>query len=288
MCGCYDCCGGFTTYAKYLKPDTQPSMFMAYYAPTWPVENYAPWFAGLKALLDSYPADKYFGVQLALWTTGMDDAIVNGTYDKQIDELVKGFKVVGRPFWVRIGYEYNGPWNKHTPEPFKKSWVRITEKFRADPWCDKHVATVFDFTADAPFPQAESPYAWSFYPGDEYVDWAGVNIFSGAAGPQSNEVQAFIANATARGLPIMIGESTPRQAPGDWGWYADYFALIKRSPNIRAFCYINWNWFPLNWGDARIEADAAIGTKYQGIMSDKSFNWFHATTEKETMSRLGL
>ena len=131
------------------------------------------------------------------------------------------------------------------------------------------------------------PNAWAFYPGDEWVDWAGVNIFSGCAGPDSTEVAQFIDNATARGLPIMFGESTPRQAAGSWDWYDGYFGLVKKNANVRAFCYINWNWFPTNWGDARIEA-SGVGPKYQQTMSDPSFKFFHATTEAETFKKLGL
>jgi len=287
LCSGYGCCGGFTPYSAYLKPETRPSVFMAYFAPTWPIDRYEPWFKNLKALFARYPDDHYFGYQLALWTTGEDDSIVNGTWDKQIDALVAGFKSVGRPVWLRIGYEYNGPWNKHTPAAYQKSWIHITKKLRADPWCNKHVATVFDYTADAPSPLAEMPNAWAYYPGDEWVDWAGVNIFSGCAGPDSTEVAQFIANATGRGLPIMFGESTPRQAAGSWEWYEGYFGLLKKSPNVRAFCYINWNWFPTNWGDTRIEA-SGVGPKYQEVMSDKSYNFFHATTEAETFKRLGL
>lgn len=263
-------------------------MFMVYYAPTWPVEYYKPWFANFAKLLAQYPKEQYFGIQMALWMTGMDDKINNGTYDAQIDELIKGFNLIGRPVWLRIGYEFNGPWNKHTPGPFKKAWIRITKKLRADPWCNKNVATVWDYTADAPSPLAEMPYVWSFYPGDEYVDWAAVNLFSGVANPRSQWVLGFIQNATARNLPIMIGESTPRQAAGSWGWYGDYFKTIKESKNVRAFCYINWNWFPSNWGDTRIEHQPAVGTKYQQTMDDDSFHWFHASDEESTLKRLGL
>lgn len=285
MCGCYHCCGGFDSYSAYLTEDTQPSMFMAYYAPTWPVENYAPWFQNFKKLIDSY--DHYFGIQLALWTTDSDEDILNGKFDGQIQELIKGFKLLGRPVWLRIGYEFNGPWNKHEAESYKASWIYITKRLRADAWCNKHVATVFDYTADAPYPQAEMDYAWAYYPGDEWVDWAAVNIFSGCASPSSQWVLNFIANATERGLPIMIGESTPRQAAGDWGWYTDYFNTIKQNRNIRAFSYINWNWFPSNWGDTRIE-HSDVGPKYQAVMQDKSYKWFHATTESEMLDRLGI
>lgn len=287
MCGCYHCCGGFSTYSAFLDPATRPMMFMQYYAPTWPIENYAPWFVQFKAHLDRISPDQYVGVQMALWTSGMDDKINSGEYDAQIDALVAGFKSVGRPVWLRIGYEFNGPWNKHEPAGFIKSWTRITKKLRADPWTNKWVATVWDYTADAPSPKGEMDYAWQYYPGDEWVDWAGVNLFSGVASPSSSWVAAFIKRAEERNLPIMFGESTPRQAAGSWGWYADYFAAIRSSPNVRAACYINWDWFPSNWGNTRIES-SGVGAHYQAALAKEEYNFFHATDRDATLKRLGL
>jgi hypothetical protein len=224
-------------------------------------------------------------VQLALWTSGLDADIINGTYDGQIQELIKGFKLVGRPVWIRIGYEFNGPWNHHDdPQLFAAAWVHITKMLRADAWCNKNVATVFDYTADAPGEKAGMDWSWSYYPGDEWVDWGAANPFN----PLNQGNLEFIANASARGLPVMLGESTPAQHAGSWDWYEQWFGLVTKYPNIRAACYINWDWFPGNWGDARIEHTPAVGQKYQAEMKNPKYKWFHASDKASVLKRLGL
>merc|ERR1712080_106187 len=118
---------------------------------------------------------------MGLWTSDanqkFDGDIADGVYDDQLDEMIKGFKLVGRPVWLRIGYEFNGPWNGHEPEGFKAAWIHITKKLRSDPWCNKFVANVWDFTGDAPDPLEKMENVWKYYPGDEWVDWAGANLF---------------------------------------------------------------------------------------------------------------
>jgi hypothetical protein len=60
---------------------------------------------------------------------------------------------------------------------------------------------VWDYSCDAKNLTYE-PY----YPGDDAVDWWGVNIFSGPSGPNDTTcVLPFIQLAASRGFPIMIG-----------------------------------------------------------------------------------
>ena len=54
------------------------------------------------------------------------------------------------------------------------AFQHITKKLRADPFCKDNIATVWDYTADAAV--AGNAYmVW--YPGDDYVDWWGINVF---------------------------------------------------------------------------------------------------------------
>ena len=53
-------------------------------------------------------------------------------------------------------------------------------------WTNSYVATVWDYSTDA---QDLNYMQW--YPGDTYVDWWGVNIFSGPSAPNSTLVTSF-------------------------------------------------------------------------------------------------
>ncbi len=103
-----------------------------------------------------------------------------------------------------------------------------------------------------------------FYPGDDAVDWWALNIFS-TAGMLSPATQRFLHAADRSRHPVMIAEATPRgfsvaDANARTAWFAPYFGLVRSSPGIRAFCYIDWNWaaYPqwADWGDARLETDS--------------------------------
>jgi hypothetical protein len=105
-----------------------------------------------------------------------------------------------------------------------------------------------------------------WYPGDDVVDWWGVNIFDGHrfasshvmglvaislelySAATSNYVTAFVNESSWRGFPVMLGESTPRkigstQGKTSWDtWYQPYFDLINNNPaTIKAFCC---TWIP--------------------------------------------
>ena len=293
----YGWLGGFNPYSQYLSKDTRPSVFMLYWAPTWPVEKYAPFFANLTKILDTYGDDQYVGVQVGLWFYGFDADVAAGKYDAQIAELVKGFAALQRPVWLRIGYEFNGAWTKFSPEPFKAAWVRITKAMRANRVTNRTVANVWDYTADAPV--APDGLVKSWYPGDEWVDWWGVNVFSGVAAPDSQWVNGsnglgFLQAAAARGFPVMFGESTPRQNPMKWEpWFESYVSLMHDPAlTVRAFNYINWDWSKaspppgMNWGNCRIEG-SAVAAQWQAEMKTPG-KYFHARSKADMFKGLGI
>ena len=49
------------------------------------------------------------------------------------------------------------------------------------------MASVWDYSCDAAGKKAQD-----WYPGDDVVDWWGVNIFSGSSAPDSSCVKAFV------------------------------------------------------------------------------------------------
>ncbi|HEY4249184.1 MAG TPA: hypothetical protein VGM64_20335 [Lacunisphaera sp.] len=121
---------------------------------------------------------------------------------------------------------------------------------------------------------------FAYYPGDEWVDWWSLDLFS--AGEMSAKLPgSFCEEANRHRKPVMIGESTARyvgvhEGQKSWDkWYAPYFAFIRARPEIKAFCYIDWNWavwskklgFSWNdWLDCRIEQDETVRKLYRKEM----------------------
>ena len=174
------CCGqtnpdfsgapAFSGYSDALNVTTRPVIFMVYLPLSNDVSNMQPWFNALQNILNSYPSKQWVGVQLGLWFSGLVSQVASGQYDANIDAMITGMKSTGRPYWVRIGYEFNGEWNNYNPaNEYQVAFQRVTNKFRADSWANKYVATVWDYSTDA-----QNLNYMSFYPGDSYVDWWGV------------------------------------------------------------------------------------------------------------------
>ncbi|WP_324725981.1 hypothetical protein [Actomonas aquatica] len=89
----------------------------------------------------------------------------------------------------------------------------------------------------------------------------------------------------------MIGEATPRyigvtDGESDWAaWFAPYFALLHRQPEIKASSYINWDWSHWSqtlgfdwhdWGDARVQKNPLILERMRAEMSSPLYQ--HGTS----------
>ncbi len=139
----------------------------------------------------------------------------------------------------------------------------------------------------------------SFYPGDEYVDWWGIDLFSPehfAAG----DTKRFLDEARARRFPVMIGESTPRWVTAVRGevswrsWFQQYFRLMANYPHIKAFSYITYNWADYykvgsslhDWGDARVWEDSLVFSRWKKTLENPVF--VHAQSRDSLRLILGL
>jgi hypothetical protein len=197
-----------------------------------------------------------------------------GLLDEQIYALCEGLHTLQQPAYVRIGFEFNGPWNGYEPEAYKAAWQRIVTAFR-----DHHLDDVASVWCYYPLPgsreheQGIDRDYLAYYPGDEYVDWWAIDLFSSEDFTKDNTL-AFLQDAEQRNFPVMIGESTPRWVGGIqegekiWKkWFVPYFSFIRTQSVVKAFCYISRNWANhppwSDWGDARIWVNPVILDSYQ-------------------------
>lgn len=307
-------CEGALGYQKYLDA-TPPLAIMAYIGITVPAQSVLDNLGMLQAEMQNATKGylrqgKQAGFQFGVWFAGGGEtSVAAGEHDDAIDALVTAFGdctnfpvFCGAPIWLRIGYEFNGEWNGYAPDAFKTAWQRITNKMRANPHTNKYVANVWDFSSDASSDRLD--YAL-WYPGDDYVDWWGVNVFSdkvGHAGPSNADTLKFLAEAKTRGFPVMLGECTPRGYSVELGsdavdeWYKPYFELIANPAySIRFSSYINWDWSTSQWptwGDAQVQKNDIVGAAYrsemQRVRSDGKHAWLHLQPTKALPSCLNL
>jgi len=212
--------------------------------------------------------------------------VATGLYDKQIAMFIDGLQAMAIPAYVRIGYEFNGvAWNGYVPATYKSAYIRITNMIRAR---GIEVATVWDLAMDRVMNYMD------YYPGDEYVDWWAINLFSASHFTDSN-AKNFMDNAGTHKKPVMIGETTPRSVgvlngQQSWNqWFAPFFTFIHNYPEVKAFSYIDWNWsqYPQwsTWGDARLEMNPIVGGNFANEMD--SLKYLHASTESAFRKTFG-
>ncbi|MFE3637686.1 endo-1,3-beta-xylanase [Streptomyces sp. NPDC059168] len=165
-----------------------------------------------------------------------DDDVTKGNpnlvtqYRAKVDDMVRKLKGYDRPVYLRIGYEFDGPWNCYNADFYKKAFVYI--KGRIDALGADRVATVWQSAAwplntntDHPeyhYIVTDPGHLDAWYPGDRYVDWVALSSFynAGSVGTQwgchafdtapvglQNRVLDF---ARGHGKPVMIAESSPQ------------------------------------------------------------------------------
>eukprot|EP01084_Bolivina_argentea_P070932 128984_1 len=283
----------FVAYSNYLNNDTLPVVEMYYANISMTPENIKHNFITIESELSTYDTNQWVGVQLGLSFTDLATNVSKGMYDENILAYIDGMKSTNRPFWVRIGWEFNGEWNNYLPKKdYVASFQRITSFFRNDSWSNKYVANIWDFSADA----KDLNYS-SWYPGDKWVDWYGINIYSGGSAPNSNISTNFINHGCNKGFPVIFGESAPRftgvlNGTQSWNqWFQPYFysLILAKNSCVNAFCYIDWNWTNTlwsTWGDSQIQDNQIVGKNYQTALYEG--NYFHSANKTTVLSRLGL
>jgi len=279
----------FASYCSALKH--QPILYMTYVGLKRNMDDY---FTRLAALLAQYP-DSYLIPQIGLSMTRdgspeehYEQQVAAGAYDGQLLALCEGLKRLNRPVFLRIGYEFNGHWNGYEPGTYIQAWRRIVQALQDHGLHE--VAAVWCYAPD----DGQQDFM-SFYPGDDHVDWWGIDCFdvSHFTAPQTLR---FLACAAEHGYPVMIGESTPRHVgvldgAESWNqWFSPYFQFMHDHPMVKAFCYISWDWSGYeqwkDWGDARIGANPQVRRLYDCELADPRY--LHGGEESAVRRQLRL
>lgn len=220
-------------------------------------------------LVDSFPNSV---IQSACWMVGTWDVAkntANGDNDHVIRHFSTWAKSVDRPIYLRIGYEFDGPHNELDPVDYVNAYHRVVDIMRAEGVTN--VAFVWHSYLFAPY---NGNTLESYYPGDDYVDWAGISLF-GLLYQDADLLQygdAFMEFAKLHKKPVMVAEASPTNGiyPNDitvWNtWFVNFFSVCYQK-NIKAISFINANWtdynFPgINWADARLTNNTYVSDSW--------------------------
>ena len=231
--------------------------------------------------------------------TNMLDTVfaLSDRLDGYIDTMAIALREHGKPIFLRIGLEMNGAWNGYTPYVFPVAFRKLVEGLRERDV--DNFASVWCYEPDAPADFADSTRGdWKWYPGDDVVDWFGLDPFDAdhfdPSEPDSlrggltkkGRTELFLRFAEARGKPVYLNELSARHVfitpdeqdedssdgRDDWEyWFAPFFEFLDNHPNIKAFNYINLEWTLYqqweHWGDARLQINSYIRNRWVAEIS---------------------
>jgi hypothetical protein len=169
--------------------------------------------------------------------------VASGKLDDYIREYAREVKSYGQPVFIRpICTEPNGSWYYNcspkanpalTYADFINAWHRIVDIFRQE-----GVANVAWVLGSVTYVLHDRDPIDPFYPGDDYVDWVGVDLYD--KGPPS-WMDANYNLAIAHNKPVFMaewgvrtGDLTPTQ---DQQWLNDMFDYFESHPKIKAVVY---------------------------------------------------
>jgi len=214
-----------------------------------------------------------------MWWGSNDEAIAAGRHDREICRLAGQVKACGFTVYLRPGFEF-GPYGcmeAMTGMVSRKHYVAMFRRF-ARFFREQgagNVQWVWNAVGVESF-----DYWMDYYPGDECVDWFGINLFSRR---QIDGSGRFLEEAARRGKPVMICESAPALEGGTSHpdvrerFFVPYFRLIADHAQIQAFVYINMDWSALpggpfqDWPDSRVQSSPAALEAYRQALAGPLF-----------------
>lgn len=235
-------------------------------------------------------------------TYGIDSVIATSSlYDARIQSFVDVLKDHGSPVMLRIGGEFSGSWNGYHPYAYPEAFRKIVQMFRdagvknvAFVWC-------YEPAAADDFDHFDANGKAKWYPGDAYVDWFSIDLFSASdvGGPISDDDRGstsygrtlrFLDMAVKHKRPVIIAESSPSHfdvsnaagAALAWSeWFEPLFSLIESRSEIKWFHYINYDWTKASyyastgWKNNDIALNAQLASQY--VKELKGGRFLHAS-----------
>ena len=253
-----------------------------------------------KTILERHPKMEILLGLCIVDKTGQNlNKIISGEHDKDLELLANFISDAPNTVYVRIGYEFDALWNRYAPELYRRSFRRISDILRDS--CGEKFQAVWHSSCYQSGTFNNLPIK-SWFPGEEYIDWVGISLFS--KGPKRPHLE-MLQLAAKIGKPVMICESSPWgfnlqkltqihiredgrteidvESEQIWNlWFEPYFQFIRKfSDLIGIVTYINTNWLAtemfgddFGMGDSRIQLNSWLLQKWKEQFSDASNDRF--------------
>jgi hypothetical protein len=240
-----------------------------------------------------YPEEADYNTMPIEGTYAVMDEVLNGEHDAYIEQFAKDTKAFGDRVLIRFLHEFNGNWylwsgNKSGrenggPEKVVAVWRYVVDKFRevgADnaKWIWNPHGPSVDVSEE------DWNAIENYYPGDEYVDWMGMDAYNwypqdpwGGKRPFRDFDNCFRdlydrCIALAPDKPVMIAEFGTAEFEykgiDKVAWMDDAFIKIKTGyPRIKMFVWFHIN-KELDW---RVNSSPEALEVFKSAMADPYF-----------------
>lgn len=209
--------------------------------------------------------------------------ITDGKYDDYIRDFALMAKNLNKPVLLRFAQEMNGNWfpwsgskNGNNTEIYQKAYRYVYELF-SEMECN-NVEFVFSVSFKD-IPNKEWNRFEKYYPGDEYVDWIGIDMINwgNIRKIYTNNPSGIINSVYERIIkkypkkPILISEAAfPSQNVDKKKWIKEFFDSLKtKYTAIKAFV-----WYDIDKGaDFSISKDKNLFDYFKKLIDGKYFTW---------------
>lgn len=199
----------------------------------------------------------HYRVPVASWNCQYSNAaIASGAYDATLQQAAAQARAFSGPIFIRYLWDANlgatefqrtSCWDKTTDQPnyvfsgpeYIKAWQHIHDIFTAAG--ATNVVWLWTISAD---PDALA--AFPYYPGDQYVDWIGMDAYDINSQPDSMAFSSAYDQLLliTKNKPIMISETGALGTLQPTFFSTMVSTLQTQYPLVKAFCYydaINYN-----------------------------------------------
>ena len=206
--------------------------------------------------------------------------VLEGHHDSYIRSFAEEARDWGHPFFLRFNWEMNGTWfpwsegvNGNRPGEFVAAWRHVHDIF--EQVGASNATWVWCPNID---PSRDFQDLSSLYPGDEYVDWTGLDGYNWGAGKAAwasfdslyRSTYDEITGTIAPSKPLLIGEMGSSERGGSKAeWITDALESIPTSyPKIRAMLWFDTFDDGMDWP---IETSASAAGAFASAIQDPAY-----------------
>ena len=122
----------FHDYWQAMDERQRPAIYMSYVSLKADMLVYFQHLRQALSAYQPYPVMPQIGLYMngegehGLGEPPYEEGVAQGQFDTQIRAFCEGLRELALPSFVRIGFEFNGPWNSYQPDTYIAAWQPIT------------------------------------------------------------------------------------------------------------------------------------------------------------------